>query len=439
MTSKIKSFVAVVFATIMFMTIPAKNYSQGINGWIKKQGEKLNQKIDKIFNGNKDSNTPNSEKNQGGKLKNSRIDESEFTKVASKPLLDTNNYTRVKIAGNLLVDIKGKYPKGYQPNWRFFTYNSPLTFDAGNYVVAYPLSNTDTRNIAIGDYKGKAVLRWDVGFECFADITINDDYTVLTNKPQTFKVTSFERILNNRKSGEKCRSSNGNTYIDGGFEGKLTLSANEDGDIKMNLWIENYSEATAYAPSFVSYTYLAENINVENEMSAEKATSIVKAEQEAKQKQKDYMAKTTKQADSLQKIIAKRYAQANCKDCFYSSSGGYISTTTVDQYYVNSGNYAGSRTDWDLNIKTEVRNTCNYNLMFIGIQQLYDENKGYYLKEVTKVMPANYSYSADQGAFASVFTSLIGGGSEFNIKVQDKYYPTYAAVGATQWIKVIKK
>lgn len=40
---------------------------------------------------------------------------------------------------------------------------------------------------------------------------------------------------------------------------------------------------------------------------------------------------------------------------------------------------------------------------------------------------------------ASVFSSLIGGGSEFNILVQDKYYPNYATVGAVQWLKVIKK
>ncbi|MEI9911617.1 MAG: hypothetical protein WDO71_19380 [Bacteroidota bacterium] len=54
-------------------------------------------------------------------------------------------------------------------------------------------------------------------------------------------------------------------------------------------------------------------------MTAEKANGILAAELAAKQKQKDYIAKTTKQADSLQKIIAKKYSQPECRSCFYSS------------------------------------------------------------------------------------------------------------------------
>ncbi|MEI9911616.1 MAG: hypothetical protein WDO71_19375 [Bacteroidota bacterium] len=63
---------------------------------------------------------------------------------------------------------------------------------------------------------------------------------------------------------------------------------------------------------------------------------------------------------------------------------------------------------------TIIQNKCNYPLTFIGIQQLYDEQNGYSLTEVTKTMEVGFSYSSDQGMMSSIFTSLIGAGSEFN-------------------------
>ena len=53
-------------------------------------------------------------------------------------------------------------------------------------------------------------------------------------------------------------------------------------------------------------------------------------------------------------------------------------------------------------------------------------------------MLAGYIYSSDQGAFASVFTTLIGGGSEFNFAVQERNVVKYASVGSVQWLKVVK-
>ena len=206
----------------------------------------------------------------------------------------------------------------------------------------------------------------------------------------------------------------------------------------MDLMIENYRLASRFSEAGVSYRYLAKGITIENEMTIEKAVAIIEAENLAKQKQKDYIAKTTRQADSLQKVIQKKYPQVNCKECFYSSKGSYISSNTIDQYYVSDGTYAGSRTDYDVNTVTTIKNKCKYPLTFIGIQQLYDEENGYFLKEVTKTMEEGYSYSSDQGLMASVFTSLIGAGSEFNFVIQDKFAVNYAGVGSVQWLKVIK-
>jgi hypothetical protein len=437
MLTKNKLQFSIFLTLLLYLTFTGTVNSQaqggGINKWLKKQTDKVSKVVNKVFYGT-----------SNGRPKLSELNDKDFIQNKGIPTQDKAD-TRFNIAKNLQIDIKGKYPLGYNPKWRFISYNHPLSCDVENWLFPRANIHHEDKNLSIGDYNGKAVIRWDafITCECFADIIVKDSIAVITETPQTFELANFRKILNERSTGEPCRGI-GSWHHDGGWAGKITLSANQNGDILMDLMIENYSQdhngsSTRYIPSQVSLRYIAKNITIENEMSAEKATEKVRQEQQDKQRQKDYLVRTIRQADSIQKIISKKFPQKSCRDCFYSSSGGYISTSTVEQYYVSTGNYAGSRTDWDLNIKTEIKNKCNYNLMFIGIQQFYDEASGYYLKEVTKVMPANYSYSSDQGIVTSFFSSLIGGGSEFNIKLQDKYYPGYATLGSVQWIKVIRK
>jgi hypothetical protein len=455
MTAKFKYILTFLLSVSLFLTTSYKANSQGFLDKLKKKAEdalnkKVDKKVDDVLDGKKKSNdvtvsNTNEKGSSDGRPKLSELRESDFIQNDKNPEYDANN-TRYRIAKNLLIDIAGKYPNGYVPKWRFINYNSPLNFTLENWLNPRANTSQGKKNIAIGDYNGKAVIRLDafVLCHCFADIVTKDSVNVLTENPQTFEINNFRRILNDRSTGEPCMPANNPNYA-GGWAGKITLSANRNGDITMDLMLENYSAEKktrdAVKPSQVSIRYIAKGITVENEMSAEKATAIVVAEQEAKQRQKDYIAKTTKQADSLQKIIAKKYPQKDCRDCFTRNSNSSLKVTpTKTAYRDGYGDvYVESGTDWDINTKTEIKNKCGYSLTFIGLEQMYDEERGYYLIEVTKTMEKGYSYRSDQGAMESIFSSLVGGGSEFNIKVQDKYYPNYAIVGAVQWLKVVKK
>lgn len=384
---------------------------------------------------------------------NSELDYSTLYQASARP--PKPGYSRLPVARNLAIEVKGGYPRGYQPKWRFISYASPLKVKKDDWIYPSATVKSTEFKLSIGDYKGKAVLRIKMYIlcECFADIEIGDSLAVITQTPQTFKVTNFQRILNDRATGEPCESTSDKNTL-GGSEGLITLSANEAGDLVMSLTIETYTGDKTkrgkhnretgqleyrVVPSKLAYKYYAENITVDNEMSPEKAVGIVKAEQEAKQKQKEYMAKTTRQADSLEKLLEKKYPQ-QCRDCFYSSRGGYVSSTRVNDVYRNGygDTFVDSHNEYDLNLTTTIKNKCSHPITFVGIQQLYDDVNGYYLKEVTKTMDAGYHYSSDQGIMASVFTSIIGGGSEFNLMVQEKYAVNYASVGAVQWLKVVK-
>ncbi len=439
------------------------SYGQGLLNKIKKKFEdKANNTTDDILNGKKKDTTTAPVKVNTAKDQVSDIIQNEAINSKERPKLSElhdedfvqNSYvtapsssmTRYPIAKNLFVDLKGNYPNGYAPKWRFISYPSSMSVTVENWF--YPNANVRHENypFSIVAYNDKAVLRLHpfIGCECFADIVVKDSFAVINNSPQTFQITNFRKILNERSTGEPCTTMSGNYVYAGGLEGRLTLSANDNGDLLIDFMLENYSadhkdyKGRISKPSQVSLRYIAKGITVENEMSPEKAIGIIAAEKEAKQRQKDYEVKTKKQLDSVMKVIGRKYPQPECRDCFYSSSGGYISSTNVDEYYVYSGNYAGSHTEYDLNIKTIIRNKCNYDLTFVGIQQMHSDDQGYYLQEVTKTMPINYNYSSDQGIMASAFSSILGMGSEFNIKVQDKYYINYASVGAVQWLKVIK-
>lgn len=374
--------------------------------------------------------------------KYSEIKESDFyqTENVKEPM---NGFSRLKIANNLFLHVKGVYPKGYNPNWRFISYRSELQYEVADWVFQNAHTKYDKIAFTLGDYDGKAIIEFKpyIGSLGYAVINIKD-MAVISEKPQTFKITNFEKVVNNRMSGEQLISLNNAWYMNGGFEGRITLSCDEDGNIKMDLLIESYSKKESRGRTYhepqVYKAFHAKGIKIDNEMSPAKAIGIIKAEQEAKQRQKDYEVKTIKQADILQKNISKKYQQSDCKSCFYSSRGSYISSSRIDEYYVHSGAYAGSHTNYDINTKTVIKNKCNYSLMFIGIQQLNSEEKGYYLEEVTKTMPVGYDYSTDQGLVGTLFTSLLGGNSEFNFAVQDKYVVKYASVGSVQWLRVIK-
>lgn len=483
MTSKPKHFLTTILIAIVVLTINNDVKSQGLFDRAKakleaklkeekerkqkeleaKLNKKVDTKVDEVLDGKKKtdegSNNGNSEKsNSVGRPKLSELKESDFAQNEPNPVYNAEN-TRFQIARNLLIDIKGKYPSTYLPKWRFISYASPIKFKIEDWLKPKTNSNLDDRYIWIGDYKGKAVIRFKAHFncECFAEIMIKDSFSVISSTPKTFELKNFTSILNDMASGQPCV---GGLYPqkDGGKGGKITLMSNDNGDLQVSLMFEYYTlpekgktffntktktnETKEDIPSQVHYRYIANNVLADNEMSAEKANAIVKAEQEAKQMQKDYIAKTTKQADSLQKILAKKYPQKDCRNCFSKNSNSSLKVTPTTTVYTNGyGDVVGSSSgsDWDINTKTEIKNKCGYDLTFIGLKQMYDEEKGYYLMEVNKIMEKGYDYRSDQGAMASIFSSLIGGGSEFNIVVQDKYYPNYATVGAVQWLKVVKK
>ncbi|MEL6557313.1 MAG: hypothetical protein AAFQ94_03965 [Bacteroidota bacterium] len=348
--------------------------------------------------------------------------------------------TRYYLTQNIAVDINGKYPFGYEPVWNGFSKRAIYNFGAKSHLKTRPLPQTERRSFQIGTFKGKSVIRFSAfaDCDCYADIDVENPLNIITSDPQIFKLSNFRKIVNENVVQDRCTSSY--DTINGGWKGKLRLSANAEADIKMDLVLENYGSAMDKSISNVAMSFSLRGMTISNEMSPLKAMETMAAERMEKERRKNYLANLNRHLDSIYNVIDRDFSPKDMSDCYYLSSGGYIDVNTVDYYYTRTGAYAGSRTDWDINVKYELKNNCSSSLQFLGIRQRQDSRGQYYLELVTKIMPGDYRYVIDRSLLANTFINLLGlqQRPELEITLQDKYYPNYAQLDKTQWIKIVE-
>ena len=314
-----------------------------------------------------------------------------------------NGWLRYQLTQNIAVDISGRYPFGYEPIWNGFSKPAIYNFDAKSHLTKRPLPVTVRKSFQVGTFKGKSVIRFSAykDCDCYADIEVDQALNVITNEPQVFKLSNFRRIVNENVVQDRCTSSY--DTINGGWKGKVRLSANAEADIKMDLILENYESSMSKSIGNVAMSYSLRGFTISNEMSPLKAMETLAAEQMEKERKKNYLANLNRHLDSLYKVIDKDYSHKDLSGCYSSSSGSYIDVNTVDLYYTRSGIYAGSRTNWDINVAYELKNTCNNNLQFLGFRQRKDDRDQYYLELVTKIMPRGYRYVIDRSLLANTF------------------------------------
>lgn len=367
------------------------------------------------------------------------VNKKDFNEHHSFPGPDPQG-TRYFLTQNMAVDINGKYPLGYEPIWNGFSKRAVYDFKAKSHLTNRPLPETMRGGFQIGTFKGQSVIRFSAykDCDCYADIKIDAPLNIITEEPQIFKLTNFRKIINENVVQQGCTSSY--DTLNGGWRGKIRLSANAEADIKMDLILENYQSSILESIGNVAMSYSLKSITISNEMSPLKAMETLAAERMEKERQKNYLANLNRHLDSLYKIIDRDFSPKDMSGCYSSSSGSYIDFNTVHLYYARTGDYAGSKTDWDINVKYELKNICESSLQFIGIRQRKDYRGHYYLELVTKIMPSGYRYVIDRSLLANTFINLLGlqQKPELDITLQDKYYPNYAQLDMTQWIKIVE-
>ena len=129
---------------------------------------------------------PDKGKRKGGIIKTSDLVQLPMTAPKT-------GYSRIKLAGNLYIDIKGKYPEGFKPGWRFMDKMEELSFAVDDYVAPNSVQGRNSMRVGITDYKGKAIVQYSafIGCDCMAEIDIKDSAAVIGEAKQTFRLINL--------------------------------------------------------------------------------------------------------------------------------------------------------------------------------------------------------------------------------------------------------
>ena len=115
----------------------------------------VDKSINSIFSKKKSGEKAGTTKQESGKPLRSELNESDFHQNNEIPTLQ-QGYSRLKIAGNLFIDVKGIYPEGYKPKWRCITYSSTINMTIEDWVAPGAAAAHNNTYIALGDIDGKA-------------------------------------------------------------------------------------------------------------------------------------------------------------------------------------------------------------------------------------------------------------------------------------------
>lgn len=374
-----------------------------------------------------------------------------FFQMPSKPN-DDKTKTRVKFIGNILIDIEGKYPAGYAPNWDILKDYVSLQLISDNLTLPNSKPRTETFPIKLTENNGKPyILTGSYGGECYGEILVKDDYSVISDTKQVYELANFKKVMNNRFSDEPCFRNTPQKYPFKDYAGRISFTSDENGDIVSDFLLEvnseeiilprHYNKETRKTEtnfkqlSQVIYKYRYSNVLFPNNMSAKKATEKENAEIEAKRKHADYIKTSQLQIANLMKVINRKYAGFDCKSCYFRNS--QYGTETYRTKTLWSDGSVDYGTDYSINNTMILKNRCNQDLTFVGIRQMHSDEKGYYYEDVEKKWPANFYQESKEGLLMSIFTSMTG--LDGDIRLSDSYSIENARIGSIQWIKIVGK
>ncbi len=147
----------------------------------------------------------------------------------SPPSPPQPGFSRVSVVGNLFVDVRGTYPQGYGGKWIGVGAQTSVPVSQTWYVNRGEQRSTIHQPIILAsDSSGRAQFGFMVrGVTCYGDITGVDGPVVITEAPQTFRLSNLHMLTPNWVAGCPITNTMNN------FSGRVTLSADGAGDINI--------------------------------------------------------------------------------------------------------------------------------------------------------------------------------------------------------------
>ncbi|MFP5041895.1 hypothetical protein [Parasediminibacterium sp. JCM 36343] len=339
------------------------------------------------------------------------------------------NTTKVEIAKNLILYIKGKYPTGYKPNWKCVWSPDNIVFKAENNVVKRPIFNTDNLKANIAAIENKAIVFFDGGI---SDIIIPNGVAIINEQPQTFKLDNFR----NFKDGQPYRQKN--PFFKGGWVGVITLSSKPNGDIIMSLKIDGYGDNRTKG-RYLSYGWSVENYLLQNQTTPENAFADIKEKRDAKVRDSLNAIQMAKEAEA-ERIAFEKQIKNSYQDvmkvqnaaqysfnfsCLKIENESYTTPGYSQSYQqeiiATNGNTLGYETKYRWKpgystIKEGYKNTCNNPIIIRGIKKLQSPSGTIYYEDA--------SIQLESGKMTDGI-----------LKIEDYYNKATSEIGSTHYYK----
>lgn len=186
-----------------------------------------------------------------------------FLAFSGTVVANAQKVTRVPLAGNVIVNIEGDYPNGYNPNWQYINSKDPVPITITNYLMTRGNVATENMSVGFSDINGKMVFQFiQGGSYCLADLDIQGGAVTLSESPSTFSLVNWRY----EKGGPCSTSPNRRTY-----EGKVSLSASKEGNLGMSLQVDVYSAPGRNNEVRRTFNYVSNNVSIPNKLTPTQA------------------------------------------------------------------------------------------------------------------------------------------------------------------------
>ncbi|QHV95300.1 hypothetical protein [Spirosoma endbachense] len=358
------------------------------------------------------------------------------------------------ISSQIFVPLPGTYPKGFEPRWSIkadqwdkFFLKHKIALNLESNTTAKSVLLKEETAIGIMDYQGRTVLRFDaIGCKCVADLDLPAQKLTLNESPIRFGLSNFRKLQVNPADDPNAPCQNMASFTHGGWAGYITLSANSQSTITMDLLLENYS-SPRYRNGMLTYKFFGTNIAIPNQMTADQAIAVKKRDEEreeqrrlaaiAYEKEKEEKARQfeLKIKNSLSKVIKEQasFVHAGKSGCLKVDQGVnqvrsvdpgksfpvYRDIPTDDGSFKRV--YAGESRTEDQVTYTPVsykghRNTCSSPVTILGISKHRSDKGTIYYEDASIVLNSNEI-------------------TETLIDIEETYNARTAEVGSTHYFK----
>lgn len=297
-----------------------KNQAKGTANNVNRAGKEVKKTVGHVTPGSKTapSTTVNKVKNgtsNAGNLISVSGKRKNFSTSSPKPITYSGG---VELTKQIFIQVPGEYPEGYEPKWiisrnymRMFSANDPFVVNVDDYLIGNVKKYKQPINPYVIEYQGESVLYFNTSYcKCVAALDIPVEKLTLNNTPIRFGLKNFRKFAESSGDDPNAPCQGLFNYTQGGWAGYITLSADSQGNMEMDIELQNFA-APKFRNGIMTFRYYDTNVSIPLMMSADQAIAHKKREEQLAEEQR--LAKIAREKEEAER---ERLLEIEIKDSY---------------------------------------------------------------------------------------------------------------------------